>query len=383
MKKTNHLEGLNCPCSLMLAAGLAVTLLPAAAQGPAWSVMDRGAFYRVWQATVSSTDGLTGQVSEQVASYTELGDGLNHWKDGQWVDSQDLIEIAPTGAAAVHGQMTASFSGDITGIGAITLTSPSGLVFQSHPIGLYYADPVSGKVAQIGSAQPTAGVLYPPNIIVFTNVLSGLNADLMLIWTKGGFEQNLVIKEAPPAPESFGLSNAACRLQFWTAMDCPAPEEQRPVLLGSGLVDHILMYPDCWFPVGCAFAFGSAPLPAPGEAAAIRLYSPSKTNAIPTAKSLVSIAGQQVLIEEINYADLLPAFSGLSQASLSPGNRGAVELAARGQLLSAPGSAKPQGHPIQVASAPYSARGAVLDYVQLSGTTNSYTFTSGTTYCIS
>jgi len=31
MKKTNHLEGLNCPCSLTLAACLALTLLPAAA----------------------------------------------------------------------------------------------------------------------------------------------------------------------------------------------------------------------------------------------------------------------------------------------------------------------------------------------------------------
>ena len=383
MNKSTHLEGLNCPCSLMLAACLAITLLPAAAQGPAWSVADRGAFYSVWQATVSSTNALTGAVSEQLLSYTELGDGLNYWNNGQWIDSQDLIEIAPTGAAAVHGQMTASFSGDITATGAITLTTPSGLVFQSHPIGLYYADAVSGKVAQIGSAQTTEGVLYPPNVIVFTNVLSGLNADLMLIWTKGGFEQNLVIKEAPPAPQSFGLSSAACRLQFWTAMDCPAPQEQRPVLLGSGLVDHILMYPDCWFPVGCAFAFGSAPLPAPGEAAAIRLYSPSKTNAVATAKSLGTIAGQQVLIEEINYADLLPAFSGLSQAAVSPANPGAVELAARGQLLPAPASAKPQGHPIQVASAPYSARGVVLDYPQtLSGSSTSFTFTNGTTYYV-
>ena len=330
------------------------------------------------------TNSLTGQVSQQVLGYTELGDGMNYWTNGQWAQSQDLIEMTSAGAAAVHGQMTASFSGDITGPGAITLTTASGLVFQSHPVGLYYADPVSSLVAQVGSIQPSAGLFYAPNVIVFTNVLSGLSADLMLVWTKEGFEQNLVIKQAPPAPEAFGLSNATCRLQFWSAMDaCPQPIEQRPAMLGSGLVDSILIFPDCWFPVGSAFSFGGAPLPPPGQAAAIRLFGPSQTNALATAKSLVSIAGQQVLIEEVNYTDVLPAFTGLAHAALSPRNPRAVELAARGQLLPAPASRKPRARPIQAASAPYKASGFVLDYMQLSGTTNSYTFNTGTTYCIS
>ncbi len=383
-QQSNHLKNPTFPCPLLLAACLALTLLPAAAQNPPYTVTDIGPFYRVLQRTVSVTNSLTGQVAEQVEGWTELGDGMNYWTNGQWAESQDLIEVKATGAAAVHGQMTASFSGDVTGPGAISLTTPSGLVFQSHPIGLYYTDPISGKVALIGSVQSSAGLLYPPNVIVFTNVLSGLNADLMLVWTKAGFEQNLVLKEAPPAPESFGLSNSACRLQFWTAMDaCPAPQEERPVLLGSGLIDNILIFHDCWLPVGSAFVFGAAPLPAEGEAAAIRLFSPSRTNAIATAKGLVSIAGQQVLIEELNYTDILPAFSGLSHAALSPSNPRTVEFAARGQLLPAPGSRKIQNRPIQVASAPYRARGVVLDYVQpLSGTTNSYTFATGTTYSI-
>jgi hypothetical protein len=80
---------------------------------------------------------------------------------------------------------------------------------------------------------------------------------------------------------------------------------------------------------------------------------------------------------------VLPAFTGLAHAALSPRNPRAVELAARGQLLPAPASRKPQDHPIQAASAPYKASGFVLDYMQLSGTTNSYTFNTGTTYCIS
>ncbi len=365
--------------------------LPASAQdssNPPYTVTDLGPYYRVWQRTVMVTDSLTGEVTPQVQGYTELGDGMNYWvangAQGQWAESQDLIEPTPTGAQAVHGQVTANFSGDITVAGAITLTTPSGQLFQSHPVGLYYSDSASGKVAQIGLVQPSPGLLYAPNVIVFTNVLSSPAADLMLVWAKNGFEQNLVLKQAPPPPESFGLSSATCRLQMWTALDqWPDPVEERPAVLGSGLVDHILIFNECWFPVGAAFAFGAAPLPPHGQAATVRPVSPSDTNSVPTAKSLVTIAGQKVLVEEINYADLLSSFRGLSHASLSPTSPKAVELAARGQLLPAPAGRTWRDHPIVLASGRYRPPGVVLDYVTLSGSASSYTFTNGTTYHIS
>src|SRR5271157_2961111 len=301
-----------CPLAALLCACLTFSTLPAFAQtspaDPPWTVADRGAFYRVWQRTVPVTSPLTGQVLPVVQSYTELGNGMHFWSTnagaGQWAESQDLIEITPTGAAAVHGQLQASLSGDITGAGAITLTSPSGDVFSSHPLGLFYADPASGQVARIAPVQACQGVLYPPNILVFSNVLAGLQADLMLVWTKEGFEQNLVLKEAPPLPESFQLSNAACRLQFWTAFDqCPVPVEQRPATLPSGLVDQILIFRDSWFPVGSAFIVGNAPLPPAGAAALVRPASPSDPDKIPSAKSLAQIGGQTVLIEEVQRSE--------------------------------------------------------------------------------
>jgi hypothetical protein len=296
------------------------------------------------------TNALTGQVSQTVKGYTELGDGMNFLSNGQWVEAQDLIEITPTGAKAVHGQMTANFSGDITAVGAITLTTPSGQVFQSRPLGLYYADTASGQVAQIAKVQPSQGLLYPPNVIVFTNVFSGVRADLMLVWAKNGFEPSVVIKESPPAPEVYGLSSSSTRLQMWSAFDeCPNPIEQRPFHLRSGLVDQILIFADCWFPVGAAFALGPAPIPAAGQAAAVRLTDPSATNVIPTAKSLVTIGGLKVLIEEANYIDLLPAFKGLAHASLSPLSPKAVELAERRRLLPRPSDAGARQVPFQLA----------------------------------
>jgi len=66
MNRITHLKEPRCTMPLMLAACLVLTLLPAAAQGPVYSVADCGANYRVWQAAVPVTDGLTGQVWERV-----------------------------------------------------------------------------------------------------------------------------------------------------------------------------------------------------------------------------------------------------------------------------------------------------------------------------
>src|SRR5262249_52046292 len=145
----------------------------------------------------------------------------------------------------------------------------------------------------------------PPNVVVYSNVLSGLSADLMAVWANNGYEQNLVIKQRPPTPESFGLSSAATRLQLWTVMDsCPAPLRQRTFTLKSGLVDHILEFSDCWFPVGSAFNFNRMTLPAPGQPVQIKLLDPMDPGAIPIAKSLVDIGGTTTLIEEIEYSDV-------------------------------------------------------------------------------
>src|SRR2546426_5390463 len=187
--------------SLVIASAFLIAASGGSAQQPAseasYQIVDRGGSYRVWQKTTAVTNNLTGQVSQKIQSITELGDGMHHLKNGQWAESIDLVEATPDGTAAValHGQMTARIDADITSAGAISLTSPAGEVFASHPLGLFYADS-TGTVARVASVQSCNGVIYPPNMVVFSNILSGLDADLMLVWATNGYEQNLILKQA-------------------------------------------------------------------------------------------------------------------------------------------------------------------------------------------
>ncbi len=151
MKKTNRSKGVSHPTILaLLLSALPFASAPAQTasdEGSGYSIIDQGAFYRVWQSTGPVTNAANGQVLQGVQTYTELGDGLCYLSSGQWLPAQDVIGLTATGAAAVQGQIKAAFSGDITAPGAIALTTASGLVFQSHPLGLYYYDSASGLAA--------------------------------------------------------------------------------------------------------------------------------------------------------------------------------------------------------------------------------------------
>jgi hypothetical protein len=94
--------------------------------GSNYIVTDRGTDYRVWQKTASVTNLLTGQVTQEVQAYRELGNGLCYQAaDGSWTDSQDLVEVTPTGAQAVHGPMPVYLNSDITAASAISLLPPA------------------------------------------------------------------------------------------------------------------------------------------------------------------------------------------------------------------------------------------------------------------
>jgi len=59
--------------------------------------------------------------------------------------------------------------------------------------------------------------------VLYPDAFTGLKADLLYIYTKAGFEQDVILREQPPTPESFGLS-ANARLQVLTEFfDPPQP----------------------------------------------------------------------------------------------------------------------------------------------------------------
>ena len=72
--------------------------------------------------------------AQRIPSYIEVGTGLQYQNEnGQWLESQDLIELMDDGsAAALRGRHKVTFEPNLNTDGAVSITTASNRVFRTH-----------------------------------------------------------------------------------------------------------------------------------------------------------------------------------------------------------------------------------------------------------
>ena len=341
------------------------------AQDTPYAVVLKGANQQVWQNTTYETLP-TGQMIPHIQQYTELATGLHYLKNGQWLDSKEEIDILPNGtAAATNGQHQVYFPGDIYQ-GEIQLVTPDGKQLQTQPVGLSYDD--GSNSVLIAAATNSIGQLVGPNQVLYPNAFAGLKADLLYIYTKAGFEQDVILREQPPTPESLGLS-ANARLQVLTEFfDPPQPTVTTTALAqqaGIALANENLDFGVMKMVPGRAFLVGS---------------NLSAGN-VPVAKQWVQVGGRQILVEEVPVAALAAELETLPLPQGASAKTGtAVRLAASHHWQLPPPhlvqAEKPQQFKRMAAATPLK-HGLVLDYQTVNTSLTNYTFQGDTTYYVS
>ncbi|MGP8218816.1 MAG: immunoglobulin domain-containing protein [Limisphaerales bacterium] len=342
-------------------------------QDTPYAVVSKGANQQVWQKTTYETLP-SGQTVLHIHQYTELATGLHYWNNGQWVDSKEEINILPNGTtAATQGQHQAYFPGDIYQ-GVVDLVTPDGIHLQSRPLGLSYDD--GTKTVLIAELKDSVGQLVGPNQVIYPDAFTDFKADLRYTYTKAGFEQDIILREQPLTPESFGLNPATARLQVLTEFfNPPQPAVTTMVLpeqAGITLSDENLDFGVMKMMPGRAFLLGSDA----HEGGAL------------VSKSWVMLDGRQFLVEEVPVEALANQLAQLpvpQTASAKPKVNSTLHVVSAKRLLPALRLAKtsPGGRLMRVAQAASSSRGLVLDYQTISANLTNYTFQGDTTYYIS
>ncbi len=86
--------------------------------------------------------------------------------------------------------------------------------------GIGWHDTASGESVLLAELSHTTGLLTEKNVVLYPDALRGsVTASLRYTYTRSGFEQDVIIREAPPPPETFGLSSKSSRLEVWTEFD--------------------------------------------------------------------------------------------------------------------------------------------------------------------
>lgn len=283
-----------------------------------YAVTERGPNHRVWKRVMAQTNSL-GQTVYHTNSFTELKSGMHHQVNGQWVESNEAIQITADGAAATNAQHQVRFSANVNdGSGSIDLTTPCGKRLRSTIVGLSLFDSASGQNVFLAGIQDSIGQLSF-NQVLYTNALadtnSGFFCDIIYTHKLSNFEQDVLIRrQLPAAPADLGMDPGTTRLRVWTEFfSTPEPlictnMVCAPVPGGNQIMaDQSLNFGSMCIGLGSASSIG---------ATTNLLDSPTNSTVlVPVAKQWVHADGRTFLIEEVPFDAVAENLSELPPAS--------------------------------------------------------------------
>ena len=205
---------------LTLLAGMCISKAADPAHG---TVIERGPHHRVIKL----------QVPEEVPgmpphSYIELCTGMHYWEDGQWKESSEEIEEYALGFVARKGQHKLVLSKNLKEKGSVDLLTPGEQRLRSTPMGLAYYEVPTGKSVLIAELKESKGEKYAPNQVIYRDAFTDIQADVRYIYTRAGFEQDVILRQQLPSPTEFGMNPSNTRLEVWTEFFETAKPETNP-----------------------------------------------------------------------------------------------------------------------------------------------------------
>jgi hypothetical protein len=345
-----------------------------ASAGVPFSIVERGPHHRTW-ARVSEFKLRDDKVFYKTNSYVELATGMHYFENGQWLDTQELIEPVEGGAIAQRGPHKVRFAAQINTAGSIILTDPEGKVFRSHPLALYYMDATDGRYEMIAQIKDSTAVLVSENELVYPDAFTNFKCDLRFRYTKNGFEQDVILRQSPPPPEQFGFRAETARICVVSEfLDSPMPEVQSHVLRrlsaadagGTPLAEPDLIEQTLDFGLIKAYQGSAFPLGNENEGGG-SVFEPVAQ----TGKTWEIWQGRTLLIERTDYEQIKPYVERLPKsAAVRNEKRGGVMQARasranlQGRFPSAPAAASPliASPVLRLALSDMKQPGFVLDY---------------------
>jgi hypothetical protein len=337
-------------------------------------IMQRGPDSRVWGVVslITNQDATVEVVTNQ--SYIELATGICYLSNGVYVDSVEEVDPVPGGAQAVHGRHHVQWALNAnTPGGAVTVLTPDGKQLSSTVYGLAYYDIASGSNAPISWLKNCNGAIVAPNGVLYSDVFSNITADLSYTYTLAGLSQDLEIRQAPPPPHAYGLSDATSVLQLYTQFFNAQQPEMSAVTNGVVVDNQVISFGTMQMGLGQAFFFENQTAPTPAGIVAKQWL---QTGGGQTA------GGQTFLIEAIPYAAISNQLQQLPQASnIKPGSGSVRRTAFLQSKPSTPGSGSKEKKTMKMAKADTGGKRLRIDYVLLSGT-NTLDLQGDTTYFV-
>ncbi len=363
MKRSLFVITLFVVCIVRLQAQVATPAQSPVPPSTPWQVVEQGANHNLWQMT-SYEFGPDGKATPHIHQFTELASGLNYKDSSQnWQPSQESIESFSGGAVARNGQYQVIFANNLNTYGAIDQQTPDGKRLRSNILGLMYRDTSTGKEVLIAKLQNSTGILISANKVLYANAFNGVNADVCYTYRKGSFDQDIILRAQPPAPETLGLNPATTELEAMTEFINPP---SATVTVNSSLSDETINWGEMRLGRGRAFDLGSV--------------QENHSRAL-VRKKYMNYQGNGILFEKVQLPQIQ---SGLSQLPAQSRLNSSFHFKyANNFVIPALPSGMAEKKPINMAKKRIKEDGFVLDYTEILSDETNYVFQGDMTYYIS
>jgi hypothetical protein len=320
---------------------------PTAPPPTPYRIVETGANHRVWQRETYAV-GPNGQMVTNHTGYTELAAGLYFQKNGQWTESREEIESYPGGALAQTGSYQVVWANNLNSEGAIDLQTQERKRFRSNILGLAYYDSATGNSVLIGQIQDSQGELIGANQVLYPNAFSGVKADVRYTYQRSQFEQDVILREQPPTPESLGLNSETTEIEVLTEFLNP-PEanvvEHRET--ENSLPDDEINWGGSWIGQGRAFALGEEEEESSGPVAQVWVR-----------RQYATLQGRHILVEAVPLSKIASHLENLPPHASRSGKL--PKTASKLPMIPNTPMARVQGQSMKVASVtpPHQGNGA-------------------------
>lgn len=345
----------------------------------AYDIVERGEDYSVYRGVRAAIDQSGGTMAK-TNQFALLENCLNYFEDGQWKESQDVIEAAPDGAVARRGPNKAIFSPDLNSPAVFDILTSDGQRLSGGVRALQFTDVASGRRVTLASVKTSVpGELLPPSQIVYRDAFDGLDADVLLVWRHNSFSQDVVIREQPALPD--GLNPDTTRLEVVTEIvEAPKPDLRKQTVqagkAGEPDDDVVIHFGRLAFVKGTAYPMKDDPAWAMGGLGA-------SDDGSPVVKQWHTAPdGRTFLIESIGWSEAQANMKGLAsatQARATPVHEAKATLA---RVWPGRPASPASIRPIEVAQLSYQPKGYVVDFIILPDNPLTTTFATAQTYYV-
>jgi len=163
-------------------------------------------------------------------SYTVIRNGMN-FKDeaGNWVESRPVVKSYPAGIICTGTTYRVILNQNLNTAGAVDLQTSDKKRMVSHPLGLGFYDPESGKSVLLAQLKDCQAEIVSSNKVIYADAFegSGIEAAIVYTTTSGRFHQDVIFtKQLPVTPADFGMSSRTRLEVFTEIVQSPAAEKE-------------------------------------------------------------------------------------------------------------------------------------------------------------